>query len=57
MAIKHLHFSDHSEYEMNQIFTHVDFTIVSFKHILINITNFTGTPNSTGILYNTSLFT
>jgi hypothetical protein len=30
---------------------------VSFKHILISLTNFMGTPNSMGILYNTSLLT
>jgi hypothetical protein len=30
---------------------------VSFEHILISPTNFTGTPNSMRILYNTSLFT
>jgi hypothetical protein len=28
---------------------------VSFKHILINLTNFMGSPNSIRILYNTSL--
>jgi hypothetical protein len=27
---------------------------VSFKHILINLTSFMGTPNSMGILYNDS---
>jgi hypothetical protein len=28
-----------------------------FKHILISLTNFMGTPNSMRILYNTSLLT
>jgi hypothetical protein len=30
---------------------------ISFKHILISLTSFTGTPNSVRILYNTSLLT
>jgi hypothetical protein len=30
---------------------------VSFKHILINLTNLIGTPNSKRILYKTSLLT
>jgi hypothetical protein len=30
---------------------------VSFKHILITLTSFMGTPNSMRILYNTSLLT
>jgi hypothetical protein len=30
---------------------------VSFKHILINLTSFMGTPNYMRILYNTSLLT
>jgi hypothetical protein len=40
------------------MFTYNDFTVcVSFKHILINLTNFMGTPNSVRILYKTSLLT
>jgi hypothetical protein len=30
---------------------------VSFKHILINVTSFMGTPNSMRMLYNSSLIT
>jgi hypothetical protein len=30
---------------------------VSFKHILINLTSFMGTPNSTKVMYNISLLT
>jgi hypothetical protein len=40
---------------IRQMFTYTDVLYVSFKHVLISLTSFMGTPNSIRILYNTSL--
>jgi hypothetical protein len=39
------------------MFPYTDLLYVSFKHILISLTSFMGTPNSKRILYNISLLT
>jgi hypothetical protein len=56
--IKHLLVLDHFGQENYQTNVYLyELYYVSFKHILINLTNFMGTTNSMRILYNTSFLT